>query len=1334
MESGHDQQISNTTRPITFTMNDANTMYVTKRGGEKEEVSFDKITKRLKKLSNGLSINTIELAQVIITQIYDGIRTTEIDELAAGTCASRVSTNPDYGIMASRIIISNHHKFTSNSFSEVVQQLYDNVDPVGEASPIINSEIYKLVMANKEKINSVIDYNRDYKFDYFGFKTLERAYLLKVGNKVVERPQHMFMRVSLAIHRDDIKEAIKTYHEMSEGYFTHATPTLFNMGTQREQAASCFLLAMQNDSIRGIYNTLGQCAEISKNAGGIGLHIHNIRAKNSYIRGTNGYSNGIVPMLRNFNATSRYVDQGGQKRPGSIAIYLEPWHADIEDFLMLRRNNGNPEERCRDLFYAMWIPDLFMERVEADANWTLMCPDKCPGLADVWGDKFKELYERYERENRGMRVVPARKIWTTIIESQIETGQPYILYKDAVNRKSNQQNLGTIKSSNLCVAEDTEIILEDGIHIIKDVVNKRVKVWNGFEFSEVEVKQTGVNQVMDKIEFSNGSTLVCTPEHKFYISISSKNNSKTNIFKNTIELRASDLNEGMKIMKFEFPVIDNMDNSFKYSYTHGLFCADGTYQIELDEIKQCTYVKYGNTNYCKRHQFFDGCDTYNNLILDNSKCNGITGVKRPIIHLYDDKIKLASYLDIRSDCNPIISNTATRISYALPLNMPEKYKVPYNYGLDTKLRWLEGVIDGDGTITNNNGTQTIQISSINLNFLKDIKKLINTLGVDCKISYNRNAENRSLPDGNGGYKNYNCKELYRLLISSYNLQKLSAIGFNPKRVVIIPKECNREASQFVTITKITRNHATGDTYCFTEPLKHLGVFNGIVTGQCAEILEYSAPDEIAVCNLLSVCLPKYLERPTVQEPFKIYSKSACKYCDLSKVMLTKLGYSYTEVNLDDDAARKEFFGNLNQQAIAEQNPEGCADGVCQMPIGGLITTVPQIFLGEKRIGGYNELREYLKPVFNFKKLREITKMAVRNLNKLIDYNYYPVPETYNSNMRHRPIGVGIQGLADVFAQLRMPFESTEAIEMSRKIAEHMYLAACQASMDIARKRKKHIQDYRRIYKKSESERTDEERTLMVEIQSKYVIHLDEVEKLPMGLAGAYSSFVGSPASHGTLQFDMWNVEPSPELAEEWTLIKEDIKKHGLRNSLLMAMMPTASTSQIMGNNECIEPFTNNIYKRQTLAGNFTMINKYLVADLMAIDLWSADMKDKIILQNGSVQGIPEIPETIRKLYKTVWEIKQKYIVDHARARAPFICQTQSMNLFFEDLSYSKINACHFYSWKAGLKTGMYYLRSKAKTQAQKFSVDASKIVGQNAQNASVTTNIGEEEGCLTCSA
>lgn len=1112
----------NNIQTISNAMTDSNTMYVTKRGGEKEEVSFDKITKRLKKLSSGLSINTIELAQVIITKIYDGIKTVEIDELAAGTCACRVSSNPDYGSMASRIIISNHHKFTSNSFSEVIQQLWDNVDSQGQTSPIINESMYKLVMANKDKINSVLDYNKDYKFDYFGFKTLERAYLLKINGRVIERPQHMYMRVSLAIHRDDIREAIKCYHEMSEGYFTQATPTLFNMGTQREQAASCFLLTMQEDSIAGIYKTLSQCAEISKNAGGIGINIHDIRAKGSYIRGTNGTSNGIVPMLRVFNSTAKYVDQGGQKRPGSVAVYLEPWHADIEDFLMLRRNTGNTDDRLRDLFYAIWMPDLFMERVEADTNWTLMCPDRCPGLSNLYGQAFKELYEKYEQEGRGMKEVPARKIWETIIESQIETGMPYILYKDAVNKKSNQQNLGTIKSSNLCVAEDTEIILEEpaGAHIIKDFVNQRVRVWNGFEFSEVEIKQTGTAQVMDKIEFSNGSSLVCTPEHKFYITttikhctyITSDETSLKNVFAYTEEYRAADLTEGMILMSYYLP-----------------------FGGELKNIKHTKeYIK----------------------------------------------------------------------------------------------------------------------------------------GQHC-----------------------------------------------------------------ITITKITRNYTVGDTYCFTEPLKHLGVFNGIVTGQCAEILEYTSKDEIAVCNLLSVCLPKYLERPSIQEPFTIYSKSGCKYCDLSKTMLTRLGYTYTEINLDNDMARREFFSKLNEQVSHELNPEGCVDGVCQMPIGGRISTVPQIYLGEKRIGGFNELRDYLKPVFNFKKLREITKLAVKNLNKLIDYNYYPVPETYTSNMRHRPIGIGIQGLADVFAQLRMSFESQDAIDLSAKIAEHMYLAACQASMELARKRKTHIQEYRRLIKKPVPERTEEDTQQIFDINQKYIMYVDELEKLPMSLAGAYSSFVGSPASHGQLQFDLWGVQPSAELAEEWTKVKDDIKKHGMRNSLLMAMMPTASTSQIMGNIECGEPFTNNIYSRKTLAGEFIIINKYLVADLMALNLWTQEIKDRIIVANGSVQGIQEIPEATRALYKTVWEIKQKAIIDHARARAPFICQTQSMNLFIKDPTLKVINACHFYSWRAGLKTGVYYLRTLAKSQAQKVSIELNKSVVAPGKSPSRRDDAQlDEPECLNCSA
>ncbi len=955
------------------TQDASDTYYVTKRNGDKEEVSFDKITKRIKKLSTGLNLNCIELAQSIISRIYPGIYTRQIDELSAEICASRMTVNPDYGKLASRIIISSHHKFTTSSFSEAVQQLWDNTDVRGNPSPIVNRDFYNLVMKNKEKINSSINYDRDYNLDYFGFKTLERSYLLKVNDKTVERPQHMFMRVSLALHRDDIKEAIKSYHEMSEGYFTHATPTLFNMGTQREQASSCFLMTMREDSIEGIYDTLKQCALISKNAGGVGLSIHNIRAKGAYIRGTNGHGNGIVPMLRVFNNTARYVDQGGQKRMGSIAIYIEPWHADFEDFLMLRRNTGIEEERCRDLFYAVWMPDLFMERVAADGTWTLMCPDECPGLSDCYGDDFKKLYERYEAEGRGRKTVSAQQLWMTLIDSQIETGMPYITYKDAVNRKNNQKNLGVIKSSNLC----------------------------------------------------------------------------------------------------------------------------------------------------------------------------------------------------------------------------------------------------------------------------------------------------------------------------------------------------------------------------------------------NEIVEYSSPDEIAVCNLVSIALPKFMERPVFQDPIRIYSRSACKYCDLSKALLTRYGYKYEEINLDDDSTRKTFFTDLNTKHIAELEAAGkleCKDGVCQMPVGGSgrISTVPQIFIGDRRVGGYNELMEAIKPVFNFEKLREITKMAVRNLNKLIDYNYYPVPETERSNRRHRPIGVGVQGLADVFAIMRIPYESPAAINMSAKIAEHMYLAACQASMDIARKRKKPVGDYRRIAKKPEAERTTEEVEQMAELQAKHFIYPEEVEKLPMGLAGAYSSFVGSPASNGQLQFDLWGVSPSPELAEEWAAVKDGISKHGLRNSLMIAYMPTASTGQILGNNASAEPFTNNIYTRQTLAGTFTVVNKYLVNDLIDLGLWNAEMKDRIIMANGSVQEIEAIPTHIRELYKTVWEVKQKAVIDHAVARSPFICQTQSMNLFVQEPTQRKINAMHFHAWRSGLKTGIYYLRTRAKMQAQKFSVEAAnthpatqsapvQATGSPSRHQAPSTQPSillapEPEDCLNCSA
>ena len=866
-------------------------MYVVKRNGEQEEVSFDKIIKRIQKYSKDLTkSNAIELAQQIIAQIFNGIPTHKIDELTAEICAAKTTVHPDYGKLASRIIISNHHKNTSPSYSEVIQQLWDNKDILGDHKPLINERLYKMVMANKEKINATLDYEYDFTYDYFGFKTLERAYLMRINDKIVERPQHLLMRVALSIHKDDLKEAIKSYKMMAEGYFTHATPTLFNMGTQREQASSCFLLTVDEDSVEGIYKTLTDCAKISKHAGGIGIAFHKIRAKNSRIRGTNGIGNGLVPMLKVFNETARFINQSG-KRAGSIANYLEPWHADIEDFLKLRLNTGIEEERARDLFYAVWISDLFMRRVEADEDWSLMCPDKCPNLYLKYGTEFEELYIKYEKEGRANKTVKARVIWEAIITAQIETGMPYIGYKDAINTKNNQKNLGTIQSSNLCI----------------------------------------------------------------------------------------------------------------------------------------------------------------------------------------------------------------------------------------------------------------------------------------------------------------------------------------------------------------------------------------------EICEYTSREEIAVCNLASIVLTKFVEK-----------------------------------------------------------------------VDGVMT-------------------------FNYEKLREVAKHIVKNINKVIDYCYYPVKEAEYSNRKNRPQGIGISGLANIFAMMKLAFDSDEARVINRKIFENMYFASLEASMEIARKRKKYVQEYKRLIKLGSgsgsggnanhtnthtqnntlNELTEDDRKRMIELKETYFI-IDEELKLPNQYAGAYSSFIGSPLYEGKFQFDLWGVEPSADMKEEWETLRTDIQKHGVRNSLLIALMPTASTSQIMGSNECIEPFTNNIYTRKTLAGTFVVVNKYLINDLLELGIWNSSMKDKIILADGSIQDIAEIPTDIKERYKTVWEIKQKVLIDLSADRAAFVCQSQSLNLFVKNPTYKTLNAMHFYSWKKGLKTGIYYLRSQAKTSAQKFSVDLENIkkkedTGSNGLNGltaimninsndkSNTKTNEEPAECLMCS-
>ncbi len=856
---------------------------VIKRNGNREPVSFDKILKRIKTLgrakdsdSDNLHVNYTSLCQKIIDQLYDDITTQEIDELTAQQCASLATTHPDYGILASRILISNHHKMVDENYLNVIEKLYNNTDIHNIKTPIVSDELYNLVKDNHELIQSWFNFENDYLLDYFGFKTLERAYLLRINKEIVERPQHMWMRVSLGIHGDDFEKAKETYEMMSSKYFTHATPTLFNAGTQRPQLSSCYLIAMESDSINGIYNTLGDCAAISKWAGGIGMHIHNIRGSGSHIRGTNGTSNGIVPMLRVFNNTARYVDQGGGRRNGSFAIYLEPHHPDIMEYLDMKKNHGDEEARARDLFYALWLNDLFMERVKQNKQWTLMCPDTCRGLSDVYGEEFKELYEEYESKNMGVKTVNARDVWFKILDSQSETGVPYLLYKDACNKKSNQKNLGTIKSSNLC----------------------------------------------------------------------------------------------------------------------------------------------------------------------------------------------------------------------------------------------------------------------------------------------------------------------------------------------------------------------------------------------CEIVEYSDDKETAVCNLASIALSKFVKQSPVPfknlDEIKIYTKKNCNWCLMMKNELKKNNISYKE-----ELVTIEDFESFKKQHNVE--------------------TVPQLYDGDTLVGGYNKVAELLKPVFDYDELHKITKIVTTNLNKVIDINFYPTTKTRTSNMRNRPVGIGVQGLADTYALMNVPFHSDEAANINKQIFETMYHAALSQSNELAK------------------------------------------------AEGPYDSFKGSPASKGILQFDMWNASVTND-RYDWTGLKLGIVESGLRNSLLLAPMPTASTSQILGNNECFEPFTSNIYVRRTIAGEFIIINKHLLKELINIGLWNEDIKQQMVKFNGSIQEIKQIPQVLKDKYKIVWEIPMKHIINMAADRGQFICQSQSMNLWMKNPTYDKLTTMHFYSWSKGLKTGLYYLRTKAKAAPQQFTVEPDKMT----QKGDNSENDYEEEDCLMC--
>lgn len=1153
-------------------------LMVIKRNGTYEEVSFDKILNRVKKLGNErippLKINYGQLVMKVIDQLYPNIKTHVIDELTAEQCASMSTKHPDYGELASRIIVSNNHKNTSSIFLEAMKELYEFKDIHGKHSPLIDENIWNIIKTHHEEIEKEINYNRDYLIDYFGFKTLERSYLLRINKKIIERPQHMWMRVSIGIHNNDLKSVFETYYLMSNKYFTHATPTLFNAGTPRPQLSSCYLIGMESDSIDGIYNTLKECANISKWAGGIGLHIHNIRSTGSLIRGTNGTSNGIVPMLSVFNGTARYVDQGGGKRNGSFAIYLEPWHADIQDFLDLKLNHGDEQMRARDLFYALWIPSLFMEKVKNNQDWCLFCPDISPGLADCYGDDFNKLYEKYCNEGRAIKTIKARDLWYQILDSQMETGTPYLLYKDPANAKSNQKNLGVIKSSNLCVAPETKILTDEGHIEIQTLKNKKVNVWNGKEFNEVEVKQTNDNIELITVYFSDGSELTCTKYHKFYI----ENNYENYNFSRTIDnintpdvlvIEAKDLKKDMKLIDCEYPIIDN-DNNLNYAYANGFYSGDG-YELNI----------------------------VNNVITLNSDLKNLSK------HL--NNINIDNELD-------------NKLNIILNQDLKEKYFVPINYSLKSKLEWFSGYCDAIGTISNNR-YQNLEIYSIRKDFLLDVKLMLQTCGIFSYVSNNSEE-----------YKN---KILWKLSIYSNDIIRLLNLGFETN-LKINKFEYQRVFPNIVTVIDVISNNRYDKTYCFNESKRHAGIFNGVIASNCTEIIEYSDSEQSAVCNLASISLSNFV--------------------------------------LMDKERNKPILDNNN------------------------------------------------RPIFDYEHLHEVTKVITRNLNKIIDINFYPTHKTRISNLLHRPIGIGVQGLADAFILLDIAYHSEEAKEINKKIFETIYHASLESSNELAIERKDmmnkiynyHINNMN-IFLNKEDVNNDSYNVSRIykninDIQKELDFCkpiLPEIKLCNTDYAGAYSSFKGSPISNGEFQFDMWNVEPSNRY--NWQELREKIKKYGIRNSLLLAPMPTASTSQILGNNECFEPFTSNIYTRRTLAGEFVMVNKYLMRELIEMGIWNESIKNSIIVNKGSIQHIDGLSDKIKQKYKIVWEIPMKHLIDMAADRGVFICQSQSLNLWMEDPDYKSLTNMHFYSWQKGLKTGIYYLRRKPKHQPQQFTIDPDNI-------------------------
>lgn len=1110
---------------------------VINRRGESVPLQLQTISDRMKQLANmepRLSINVDLIAVKTTASLVDGIKTSEIDMISAGICASLIVEDEEYDAMATRITMSDLHKNTHDNLVRYADDL-TSYEYRSVKIKILHPKVIAFIKRYYQELEKAVDYEKDYLNNYFGTITLIKSYLLayKFDNDVKitkERPQQMLLRVAIGINMSSIKDdgtaskdiiasIIDTYQLLADRYYTHATPTLFNAGTINHTLSSCYLLSI-DDSLENIYSRLTDISKISKFSGGVGVHMSQVRASGSVISSTIGRSEGLVPLMRVYNESTRYVSQGGGKRKGSTAVYLEPWHADIESAILTQKQQGAPERLCRDLFLALWVPDIFMNRLKESLKtkktvlWSLMCPNDCPGLTDSYGSKFEQLYLAYEEQGKFRRQIPIKKLWDMIMATQIETGKPYLMYKDHVNRKCNQNNIGVIKSSNLCVAGDTRILTDKGYVRIADVADQTVKIWDTTQFIDAPVRKTGTDQKLLKVITDDGCELECTEYHRFSVMTGSG----PSINKYELEVReARELEVGDVLMRSEYPIIEgNPEDDIKYPYTHGFYCGDGT-------------------NYFRS---------------DGSR-------RQAVVDLYHGKNSLIDYIEYD---HAVRYNEASQLQrLVLHADIAEKFVVPINATIKNKIEWLAGFLDADGCInTASTGAQTIQAASIHKEFLFDMKLMCNTLGLNPKIKLNKLASKRMMPDnkGLGELKEYDCKAIYRLLFHCTDTYKLyTDLGLKTNRLEFNKVKGKRACAQYVRIKSVEEVEGLHDTYCFRSEITEMGIFNGIPTKNCSEITIYSDKDNIGVCNLASICLPKFVK-----------------------------------------------------------------DGK-----------------------------------FNYQQLNRVTQKIVINMDKVMDNNKYPLEQAKHSDNQNRPIGVGVQGLSEVFMMLKTPFDSPLAMDVNKKIFETIYYGALVASNQLAQ------------------------------------VH------------GSYETFSSSMAASGMLQFDLWDITPSD--LWDWASLRRDIVSKGLRNSLLTAIMPTAGTSIIMGHTESVEPPQSNIFTRSTLSGRFQVVNKHLMKDLKSLGLWTKTIRNRIIQNDGSVQSIEEIPQHIRDIYKTVYEYKLTSFIKMCAQRESYICHSSSNNRYLDKPDVGILTNMHIYSHKAGLKTSSYYVRIKALNSGKQYLDD-----------------------------